>query len=129
MNGFVLKSNAMYQHISKVKQGEYVMNKYGLPTKVKKIYQQKYSRKRPLMSVQHTLWYEPTICHQDCNILTWDGFQTMWGHYEDLGNYIATPSIFNWDIPDTFSHFHPPITPSYELGYIFGCYTQTYHTV
>ncbi len=127
MNGFVLKSNGSYQHISKLKIGDYLMNKYGFPTKVEKIRSVKSSKHSPLMSVKSLIFYESLICNQNQHILCWDGNETIWSRYEDLGKYyLATPSQYQWDMPNTFDYYEMGIRlePSYEIGYVFGCFLR-----
>jgi hypothetical protein len=129
MNGKVLKSNGSYQHISFLKEGDYVINALGRPVKVLKNIKYKLKRKSKIINIHHKHWYEKTLCDTDTNIYVWNENMPQWKSADILANQtnsILVPSSITWDMPDTFSHIigNIIITTSYDLGYVFGVFLR-----
>lgn len=129
--GKVLKANGTYDKINNIKAGDYVMNMYGKPVKVRKVVERKTSNRQTLLEIKHDNWYKPTCCLEFQNILAWDHINKtpFWVQADFLNNDDSTnlviPADMQWTLRDSFDGKDcASLSPSYELGFIFGVYLR-----
>lgn len=102
------------------------MNMYGKPVQVTR---KLVGVSKNVVSVVSNNWYEPTTVRSDVKVLTaaTAAGGLDWRTVGELDNtYVALPNVPTWDAFPSFdlSFQDLQLTPSYELGFIFGCFVR-----